>query len=87
MPNIPLVSLDVAKALIATMDHEDEYFTNYASRLHVENPLMFYLLGIAQEHSSTDFSSGYMKGLMTAYALIENQMDANALNQQWNDDD
>ena len=83
MPNIPLLSGDISKGSIASMEHDSDYFQNLCNRLKEENPLIYYMITAAQEHSNPDFSTGYIKGVCTAYVLIEAQMDADEMNAKW----
>ena len=41
------------------------------------------MITAAQEHSNPDFSTGYIKGVCTAYVLIEAQMDSDEMNAKW----
>ena len=83
MPNIPLISGDISKGIIASMEHDADYFQNLCDRLKVQNPLIYYMITAAQEHSNEDFATGYIKGVCTAYVLIEAQMDADEMNAKW----
>ena len=83
IPNIPLESGDISKGIIASMEHDPDYFQNLCDRLKEENPLIYYMITAAQEHSNPDFSTGYIKGVCTAYVLIEAQMDSDEMNAKW----
>ena len=83
MSNIPVISDDISKSIIASMEDDKDYFQNLCDKLKVENPLMYYMITAAQGHIDTGFSTGYIKGVCTTYVLIEAQMEADEMNARW----
>jgi hypothetical protein len=83
MLHIPTVSLEVSQAIIASMEHDPDYFHTFSNKLYDNNPLFYYMISAAQKAKSEQYSSGYIKGVCTSYVLIEAQMEADAMNEQW----
>lgn len=83
MLHIPTVSLEVSQAIIASMEHDPDYFHTLSDKLHNNNPLFYYMIAAAKEAKSEQYSTGYVKGVCTSYVLIEAQVEADAMNAQW----
>tara|TARA_R100000008_G_scaffold35745_2_gene20335 strand:+ start:153 stop:449 length:297 start_codon:yes stop_codon:yes gene_type:complete len=88
MPHVPEISKDTIHSLTISMTHDRDWFKKYLKDLKKDNTLVYGLLRVAlstwENHES---AQGYAKGICTMYALIKNQIEANELNDLYNNDD
>ena len=85
---IPEVSKDTVASLTVSMAHDKRWFKNQLIKMRKENKLLHALIKTAHASWKNQTEvTGYIKGLCTMYALIQNQLEANEWNSFYSDDD
>jgi len=88
MTIIPKITPETVFSVTTSMEHDaDEYFNKFVQKIRKENILVYELIRVVYsntlsgEHEKT--GDAYMRGVCTAYKLIESQMEGDEMNKVW----
>ena len=85
--SIPKITEDTLTSVTISIEHDEWYFDRCVNQLKKENKFIYDLIEVVRAVSTTErdkvAAQAYIRGMCTAYKLIDNQLESNEMNMVW----
>lgn len=88
--SIPKITKETISSVTVSMEHDDEFFNKFLTKVKKENNLIYQLIEIVRSIGTgrdDDAAQNYLRGVCTVYKLIESQLESEEMNKIWGEKD